>query len=503
MWRDSRFPRWIFLLIIAALGVFIAARSLPWQRPGKSSPVQQGKITLNPCRVPALNSIVRCGTYDVFEDRAAQRGRKITLRIVLVPALAAVPAPDPAFWFAGGPGAAATDDIGIVRSVLEGVRETRDIILVDQRGTGASNGLQCELGDDSDHLQSFFGELFPLDNVRACRHKLEPNANLKLYTTPIAMDDLDELRAAMGYDRINLIAGSYGTIAAQVYMRQHPEHVRAVFMLGVAGPGFKQPLPFAPGAQHALELLFADCAADPACHKNFPNLSEEFNAVLARFNNGPVETTLLQPVDKTRKPVSIFRANFVERIRLMLYSTGSARFLPFIIHRAYENDYLPFEAGAIRFTVGGALAWGMYLSVTCSEGVPFITEKDIVRDTQNTFVGPGRVRAHLAACKGWVRGDVPPGYTEFVKSNAPVLLVAGELDAASPPWFGEQVAAHLPHSKLLRIRYLGHQFDAACIPGLVTRFIENGSADGLDTTCTGRIRRPPFATELPRNLSFD
>lgn len=491
------------LLGVLAACIFIACNSTADQQKSLSS-TSQSQIALQPCRVPGFDAEVRCGSSEVYEDRTARSGRKIRLHIVVVPAANAKPAPDPAFWLHGGPGAAATQAIPSVQGgFLAGVHRDRDIIFVDQRGTGSSNPLMCDVGDDPNDLATFFGPLFPPEKVRNCRERLEKTGNLKLYTTPIAMDDLDEVRAAMGYDRINLVAASYGTIAAQVYMRQHPEHLRSVFLLGIAAPGFKQPLPFARGAQHSLDLLFQDCSADPACHNNFPRLHEEFDAVMARFNQGPVEASLIGRHDKKQQTVKISRASFVEHLRLMLYTTFSARLVPFIIHHAYENDYVPFEMAALAFNTGGILARGMYFTVTCSEGVPFITEQDITNETQDTFVGPGRVRAHIAACKEWVRGEVPSNYTDFVKSDVPVLLVAGELDAASPPWFADLVVKSLSKGRLVKIRYSGHQFDAPCVPDLLTKFIEKGSADGLDTTCAEKIRRPPFATELPRNISLD
>lgn len=497
--------------ILAPIGtmLIVFACCFPLITCGASAAVQQAqvralhsKIALQPCHVPNLRREVRCGTYEVYEDRVGRHGRKISLHIVVVPASTANPAPDPAFWLHGGPGAAATTSVpNVDGGFLEGVRENRDVVFVDQRGTGESNPLRCSVGDDPEDLQSFFGELFPVDKVRDCRQRLEKIADLRLYTTPIAMDDLDEVRAALGYDRINLVAGSYGTIAAQVYMRQHPERVRSVFLLGVAAPSFKQPLPFARGAQHALDLLFQDCGTDPACHNAFPRLHEEFDAVMARFNKGPVEATLVHLPDKKKQTIQILRVNFVERLRLMLYTTGSARLVPLVIHRAYENDYLPFEAAALGANVGVALARGMYFTVTCAEGVPFITEQDIT-ETQDTFVGPGRVRAHIAACKEWVKGNVPPGYTDFVKSDAPVLLISGELDGASPPWFGESIVKYLPHGRQVKIRYSGHQF-GACVPGILKNFVNKGSVDGLDTSCTEKIRRPPFATELPSRLEME
>src|SRR5262249_10108358 len=198
------------------------------------------------------------------------------------------------------------------------------------------------------------GEVFPSEKLVERRQKLEKIADLRLYTTPIAMDDLDEVRSALGYGKINVFGASYGTFAAQIYMRQHPESVRSVVLIGVATPNIKQPLLFPRSAQHAMDLLFADCAADELCRKTFPDLQHEFAAVLDRFAKGPVAMELVNPATKKREQVKLPRSNFVERIRLAMYNTGSQRFMPFIIHRAFLNDYIPWETAAVRFSPGSA-----------------------------------------------------------------------------------------------------------------------------------------------------
>src|SRR5262249_21565090 len=237
-------------------------------------------LALEPCQPLGVQGEARCGSYEVFEDRAAHSGRTIKLKIVVLKALSKAPAPDPIFWLHGGPGAAATDAVVLgQRGILAPSRQERDLVFVDQRGTGSSNPLLCNLEDNPEDAQDFFGELFPRDKVRECRQKLERIADLRLYTTPIAMDDLDEVRSALGYGKINLLGASYGTLAAQVFMRRHPESVRSVVLVGVATPNIKQPLLFPRSAQHAMDLLFADCAADELCRKAFPNLAQEFSAV--------------------------------------------------------------------------------------------------------------------------------------------------------------------------------------------------------------------------------
>lgn len=481
-----------------------AAFGLGWRLAGagpsnqtRTSPAASA-LSLQPCNLPGVSGPARCGTYEVFEDRAAKSGRKIKLHIIVLSALDKTPTPDPVFVFHGGPGGAATDLVqDAARSYLKSVREHRDIVFVDQRGTGQSNPLNCDVGDDPADLQTFFGELLPPELVRACRQKLEAIADLKLYTTPIAMDDLDDVRAALGYNKINLAGSSYGTIAAQVYIRQHPEHVRAAVLVGVATPAIKQPLLFAPAAQHALDLLFEDCAADSFCHSTYPNLKEEFRQELARFDKGPLEVELVNPSTQQKQRVLLARGSFVERIRLLLYSTSTARFAPFVIHRFYENDYSAFETAAIATNPGGAVSRGMYFTVTCSEGVPFISDQEMANETRNTFVGDYRVRVHREACKQWPRGAIPDSYIDPIKSTAPVLMISGEADGSTPPWYGEAAIKYLPNGRQVKIRYYGHQITSQCVWNIIRAFLEKGTTTGLDTSCTAGIKRPPFATALP------
>ena len=446
----------------------------------------------------AGGATARCGTLDVYENRKTKTGRKIALNMVVVPAANANHAPDPVFWLDGGPGAGATRaSNGVQFGYFALLHKDHDIVFVDQRGTGRSNPLECDVGDDPANPDLFFGRLLPVSLVKACRTRLDLVADLKMYTTPIAMDDLDDVRAALGYDKIDIIGASYGTIAAQVYMRQHPDHVRAAFLTGVATPGLKQPLPFARGAQAALDSLYADCAADAACHAAFPNLKAEFDAVLTRFKHGPVTMSIVDSVTGRRRTVALQRESYVERLRLMLYTTNAARYVPLIVHRAFAGDWAPFVAYAKRSNPGLGLARGMYFTVTCSEGVPFITESELEQQSRGTFVGETRVRAHQAACAAWPRGDVPSRFTDYVKTSIPVLMFSGAVDGSTPPWLGEGAVHELRNGRQVIARYAGHQTDSPCAWGIIERFIATASVAGIDVSCTEKIRRPPFVTELP------
>jgi pimeloyl-ACP methyl ester carboxylesterase len=282
-----------------------------------------------------------------------------------------------------------------------------------------------------------------------------------------------------------------------VYMRQHPQHIRAVFLGGVASPAIRQPLLFPKAAQNALDQMYADCAVDETCHKAFPNLKSEFDAVLARFDKGPVAAELFNPAIRQNETVKVTRASFVEHFRLLLYTTNAARFVPAIIHHVFAQDYKALEGAALRLSPGAGISRGMYMTVTCSEGVPFITEKQIVEEGKGTFVGEARVREHIQACRLWPRGKIASDYIDLVRSDAPVLMVSGEADGATPPWYGEAAVKNFPNGRQVRIAHYGHQLDGPCVKQLFETFIEKGSSKDLDTSCTAQVRRPPFATEIP------
>ncbi|HSN88938.1 MAG TPA: alpha/beta fold hydrolase, partial [Thermoanaerobaculia bacterium] len=218
----------------------------------KTRPIHQ---KLQPCKVEGLDEEALCGTLPVWENRTTKAGRKIDLKIVVVPAKSENPLPDPVFYFEGGPGYSATAQAGLVQ-FLESIHKDRDFVFVDQRGAGGSHPLMCPLpGDIDTNPQGLLSDLFPIDILRTCLKDLSAKADLTQYTTSIAMDDVDEVREWLGYQRINLHGGSYGTRAAQVYLRQHPEHVRSVVLGGVMIMDGRMPLYIARKTQDAMEKL--------------------------------------------------------------------------------------------------------------------------------------------------------------------------------------------------------------------------------------------------------
>lgn len=464
---------------------------------------QTARLQLTPCD---LNNIkgARCGKYELFEDREARRGRRIALNVIVLPALADKPDPDPVFFLAGGPGQGAAQ---IAKTAggdyMQRIRRSRDVVFVDQRGTGESNPLNCNFFGDGSSLQPYFDELFPVDKVRECRQQIEKISNPALYTTSIAVDDLDEIRRALGYERINLSGGSYGTTAALAYLRRYPKQVRAVVLEGAAPLDFKLPLPYAKGAQHALDRLIEDCASDEKCRAAFPDLRREFAAILTRLDKGPVTFEITNPVTKKPERIRMSRGIFGERLRLLLYSPDLSSLVPLLIHEAHKNNFVPFASLALYMTrlIGDQVAMGMYFSVTCPESARLITEQEIARETANTFIGDYRVRSHIKACEQWVRGKAPSDFLSAVKSDVPVLIISGDVDPATPPQHGEAATRHLSNGLQVVVPNTPHSYGGRCINSLIEAFISSGTARGLDASCVKQARRPPFAMEMPDDLS--
>lgn len=458
-------------------------------------------MTLTDCEIRGMSGKQKCGTFEVYENRATKTGRKITLNIVVYPATGEKREPDPIFYFAGGPGSAATDDARGFVPEFSKMREHRDLVFVDQRGTGSSHPLDCTFFNVDDP-QSFLGYFFPLEDVRKCRAELEPKADLKLYTTTIAMDDIDEVRAALGYDRINLFGGSYGTRAALTYLKRYPQRVRTAMLQGVAPPDQYLPADFPVANERALEGIIAECAADEACNKAFPDLKNETKALLAQLIKGPVEVEVEKPKSNERVKVKLSRDLAAEAIRYMLYNPTPASRVPIIIHLAAQGNFRPLVQQAMfyRKVLVGSGSNGMYLSITCAEDLPWIKPGEGERLAANTFLGDYRLRQQREACALWPRAEIERSYREPVKVNVPVLILTGELDPVTPPSNGDRIAKYLPNSLHVVVPHGAHGLGGLdgtdCITGLMTEFVARGTTKGMDTACVKSIRRKGFVLKM-------
>ena len=446
---------------------------------------------LHPCPSAEGPTDASCGKLEVFENRAAGTGRRISLNIVALPSLAPEPEPDPLFFLAGGPGQAAAQMAAEVREIFRPLLRYRDIILVDQRGTGRSNPLECRTQSNS--LQELTESADrALARLKKCLAGYD--ADVRFYTTTLAMDDLDDVRGYLGFDRINLYGGSYGTRAALVYVRQHGDRVRSMVLDGVAPTDMRIPLFAARDAQRALDKLLTDCDADSACRSAQPGLAARVRTLLRRLAQSPARVEIMHPRTGIRESVTI-EARVVASILFgALYSPLTASLVPALIARAEQNDFHSLLALAYASESGDEnMSIGMQLSVLCSEDATRLTEADVDRESTGTVFGLHLIGGQLEACGIWPRGEVDAAFFSPVISDVPALILSGDLDPVTPPGWGQAVAQHLGNARHVTVPATGHGVvGTPCGQELIRHFIERGTAEDIDVSCVSRVRRPPF-----------
>jgi pimeloyl-ACP methyl ester carboxylesterase len=366
----------------------------------------------------------------------------------------------------------------------------RDIVLVDQRGTGGSNALDCA-GDEPDEEDFRTIDDYPLGRFRSCLEKL--HADPRLYTTSEAMDDIDEVRSYLGYESINLWGGSYGTRAALVFLKQHEPAVRSVVLDGVAPTDMRLPLFMARDSQRALDRLIADCIRDAVCAGQFPQLGQTVQALWARLATRP---TVRFAHPRTGRPQTLVVSQrlVASVVFQALYSPEISALLPRLLTDAAAGNYQGLFALAFsRDMPKGSLSDGMFLSVVCAEDLPRITSDDIARESAGSFIGTAMFDTQVKPCAFWPRGIVTDDYYAPVTSDRPVLIFSGANDPVTPPSWGDHVAEHLSRAKHFVVPGAGHiTLMRGCVPELVAAFLTAASADHLDGGCLAALARPPF-----------
>jgi pimeloyl-ACP methyl ester carboxylesterase len=446
---------------------------------------------LSPCTLPGLTEIARCGALELPENPDRPTGRHLSIHVAIIPATNGPSLPDPIVPLMGGPGEDAIGAASVYAAQFAPLRANRDLLLVDQRGTGRSAALHCDLYS-SRHVRASLRELFPLAAAERCMRRLRAHADLTQYGYLRFSSDLEQVRLALGYGSLNLFAISYGTRAAVVYLRAYPKSVRTVYLGSVVPIDVAQPLPMARTAQEALEGLLSACAADFACHGAFPNLSVEFDQVVARLTSG-----VRIAVPGSAGTVLLQRGRVAEWFRSRLYRPESAASLPWFIDQAYLGNWSPIVEGILAKSrdVDSDLSLGLLFAITCNEDVPFLDEQEIPLQTQGTFLGDYRVREQQAACKAWPKSSLPSDYRKPVHTSAPTMFVSGDTDGDTPLWFMRHAAPGFAEHIEIVARGQGHTEWSDCIAKLYQRFIDTGSTHELMGASCEPLSRPPFKTD--------
>ena len=308
-----------------------------------------------------------CGSLEVFENRDTMEGRTISLNIVVLPATGPAEEyqPDPIFYFVGGPGAAAAGSAFYPAVVLGKARRSRDIVLVDQRGTGGSNPLVCPQFNRADpHVA--LKELLQDDAVKACHEQLSSENDLRFYSTPYAIQDIEDVRKTLGYEKINLLGGSYGTRPPLAYMRRYPDAVRTAALSGVTKTESYYPYEYTESAPAALEAIFEACLERPECASVYPDPAGDLDRALAYFDEGPVFAEVTPPGGQTTQKVQLNSDVLIEHLRLMMYTAGGAINIPALVKQAADTGNFDAWAqatlsGVANFVEGVVYFSGMWL----------------------------------------------------------------------------------------------------------------------------------------------
>jgi pimeloyl-ACP methyl ester carboxylesterase len=470
------------LVLIAALA---AAALLAACRPGGGARADG----LEPCRLPGIEREILCGSVAVPEDPDQPAGRRIEVRFAVVPAVARNKQPDPVFVLAGGPGQAATRVIGLTLPFLAELNARRDLVYVDQRGTGGSSPLDCP--DDDASLAATLDPAQQLDQLRRCLRELK--SDTRQFGTWIAVGDLEAVRMKLGADRINLWGGSYGTRVALEFLRQFPQQVRSIVLDGVAPPDMALPAAFSLDADAALSALTAACRDDSRCRARYPDFAERIAALLARAEAG-FDIEVADPLSGRRQTLRVDRTLVASLLRVPLYVPTLAAGLPYALAAAGGGQYDALVAltAAVAGRVGENFALGMHFAVICAEDLPRITPELSARAAQSRF-GTAFVDLYTQACASVATRPVPAAFYTVPRSDVPVLVLSGGLDPATPPRHGAAVAAALGNARHIVAPALGHGVSGqACAPRLITRFVRERDHINLDAGCLEQLPTATF-----------
>jgi pimeloyl-ACP methyl ester carboxylesterase len=451
-------------------------------------------VSLHECRLSNLSSLAQCGEIEVPEDRSKPGGRKIRIFAAVLPANTLSPKEDPLLILAGGPGQAAST-LAPFASRLNEIRRARDVVLIDQRGTGRSSPLACDAFKPRDDESM---ETDPVPRARQCAAELAAQGvDVAQYTTTAWLADLEAMRDALGYARWNLWGGSYGTRVAQEYLRRHPDRVRTVTLDGVAPPSMIITLDIWRTRQDVLDAVFRACRASPACAKAHPDPAATLAAIARTL--GP-DGRDVEGIDPRTGKASRLHVTFdvvLGLLQPLTYAPELSMLLPEMLALAAAGDYGPLFAATQSFTTNVAeqMNAALHFSVTCAEDVPRIApgaQEKALADLPARGIADNAI----AVCKVWPRGSMPADFTDPVRSDKPVLLFSGGMDPVTPPAYGAAVAQTLPNSKHIVAPGYGHIVSpAACGPRLIAAFVEDAAFTGLSASCIAyfeQSRAPPL-----------
>jgi len=441
-----------------------------------------------PCFVDGLSSRVECGSLTVPLHHDQPDGGSLEMAFYRLPAHSATPAPDPIVVIPGGPGQSGGSIVSMTAQLLDATNVDRDIIVIDPRGTGQSGKLACDV-EDEDFVED--PAVIRADTI-ACRDALD--TDLTAYGSEAVADDLELLRQALGAPQLNIWGGSWGTRAALVFARRYPESTRLMVLDSVAPTDWTIGASMGADAQQALQKVFEACAGESGCSEAFPTVPRRFNQLLNRLDARPHQDDLAHPLTGATREVEFNALRMASAVRGMLYSDAMIRVLPYTVIQAYEGRYAPLYAASESFNTGlDDIAFGMMLSVLCSEDIGALTADAVPAAETTSFLGEQIFQFWQTACSVWPKHAVADDFHEPVTSDIPSLLITGSWDPVTPPYTAYQAAETLSNSRVLEVQGAAHIASTrGCVPELTAEFIDTADPSALDAACVNDIKPKAF-----------
>ncbi len=445
-------------------------------------------ISFEDCRLKRVESQSKCALFEVPENHAKSDSTKIKIHVAIVPSLAPKPEADPVFFFAGGPGQAASD-IGILVEALSPLRRNRDIVLVDQRGTGKSKTLTCDVGETLKTESQPLREALNANDAqmraewKKCLDTLKGNP--ATHRTDDYIADLELVRKAMGYDKINVWGGSYGSRVALRYMKLHPDAIRSSVIDGVAPTTLRLPNDALANSEAELRAVFVACEQSPECAKAYPGIAKKLDDLLASLKQSPKTVTIAHP--STGKPfnATITSVTFATMLWPLLYQPDATRLLPTMVEAAAAGNFAPFAAG---MSGGGG---SNELSISLAQRFAVMCAEDMFEQKPQTNDRLGPIgKLFFDFCSSFPHGSPAKDFFEPTKSSIPTLLLSGTFDPVTPPSSAEVAMKTLSASKHIVVG-AGHIVSPhPCIRRIVKKFVDAGDIGAANDSCEAELKLP-------------
>ncbi|MBN1122418.1 MAG: alpha/beta fold hydrolase [Anaerolineae bacterium] len=500
-------PHYLFILASLLLVVpFCSADLSPVQAQSDLTADRAGFEPVEcPMKVPGAYT-VECGMVMVPEDHVNPGGPTIMLPVAIVHSTGSSPAPDPLLFIDGGPGGRTLDSMSFWLETINPLLAKRDIIFFDQRGTGYSQpALTCMEMDRATTLE----EAYDLDRSLECRDRLlDEGINLSAYNSIQNAADIAALREALGIETWNLYGVSYGSRVALTVLRDHPQGVRSVILDALTPVENDLLLEDAANADAALRAVFRACRADSVCRAMYPDLEPVYTEVVGDLAAHPVDLTITHPRTGETKIERLDGAAFNGFVidSLAMPETSGA---PGLIYEARAGNYDPVIASLesawehLEENQKMRASVGLQLAVLCGEEAPFMPPEAFAA-MLDAYPPEANLMARSAGmlysiCQSWGIGPAEPVRNAPVVSDLPVLILAGQYDAARTPAEVRQAAEPLSNSTVIEFPGAGHSvvLSGSCPLSIIARFLDDPTT-GPDATCTADMPTPRFYPTISR-----